>query len=127
MNKLIKPFYRISIILISLYFSLAFILAQFFGLDVMTNFYFIPIEFGFWLFCNTQGKYHCRHIRHLALSIFISDTITITDNYFDYLSVDAHNLIPLNLIFLGFMCSLISAIKHFIKVQKIKSKRNGIK
>lgn len=115
---------RITIILVAFYFLVACVLAQFFGINIITNFYIILFELIVVLYCYSEGKYHCKYLKHTALSILLADTITRLDYHFDFLSVSAHNVIPISIIILGLGTSLYKAIKHFNRVNKLKKKRN---
>lgn len=51
-----------------------------------------------------------------------SDLLTRLDNSFNFLSVTAHNLIPIGILALGIGISITLAIRHFYKVMKLQSK-----
>lgn len=114
---------RITIIFISLYFIYSCYLAQYKGVDVLDDWYSVLLLAIIVIYSFSEGKYHCRYIKFLAVSILISDTLTRLDNAYNFLSVTAHNLIPIFVIALGITVSLILAIHHFYKVTKLKRKR----
>lgn len=111
---------RITLITTSLYMLSSLILAHSIGVDIMDDWYVLFFEAVCVVYCYSEGKYHCKHMRHLSLAILLSDLITRTDNYFDYLSVNAHNIIPSCIITFGFTYTCCSAIHHFYKVRKLK-------
>lgn len=111
---------RITLITTGLYMLSSLILAHSIGVDIMDDWYVLFFEAVCVVYCYSEGKYHCKHMRHLSLAILLSDLITRTDNYFDYLSVNAHNIIPSCIMTFGFAYTCCSAIYHFYKVRKLK-------
>lgn len=114
---------RITIILTSIYFLFSFAVAQYVGEDILYDYYAILFELCVVVYAYSEGKYHCKHLKHLTLAIFLTDTLTRFDNTFDFLTVSQHNLIPIGILSLGILASTISAIRHFYKVKKIKNGR----
>lgn len=117
-----KFFVRLTIIGVAIYFLIAYIMAQFFCIDILTNTYTLMFELCVVIYTFSEGKYHCRQIRYLALSILTCDTITRIDYLFDFMSITAHNVIPIIILTIGICISLFQAISHFIKVRKLKRK-----
>lgn len=115
---------RITIIGVAIYFLITFFVAQFFGVNIFSNFYIVFFELITVLYCYAEGKYHCKFIKHTALAILISDTVTRLDCAFNFLSTSAHNLLVIFIIVIGGTTSVASAIKHFNRVNKLKKKRN---
>mgnify|MGYP003288146527 CR=1 FL=1 len=115
-----KLLVRLTVTFTAIYFVLSYIFAQFFYVDILTPLYNIPFELCVVVYSFSEGKYHCKYIKYTALAILVSDVVTQTDNMYNYLTIDAHNYIPLILIILSVFVSCIMAIKHFIKVIKIK-------
>lgn len=113
---------RITTILVAIYFVLSYILAQFFGIDVLDYCYTLLFELIVVICSFSEGRYHCRYLKTTMLGIFFADLTTHLDYFFDFLSVTAHNLIPLSFVTLGVTCSVYLAISHFIKVRKLKRK-----
>jgi hypothetical protein len=62
-------------------------------------------------------------MKYTALSILLADTLTRLDYMFDFMSVDAHNLIPIAILAIGIGTSVTKAFIHFYQVLKIKHKR----
>lgn len=115
---------RITIVGVALYFIVAFITAQLFGVNIFYDFYVIFFELIVVFYTYEEGRYHCRFLKHTALAIFLADTITRLDYRFNFLSVLAHNAIPITILAIGLGISLFKAIKHFHKVNKLKRQRN---
>jgi hypothetical protein len=65
-------------------------------------------------------------MKYTALSIFLADTLTRLDYIFDFMSVSAHNLIPIGILALGIGTSITKAIMHFVRVMKLKKKKNYV-
>lgn len=65
-------------------------------------------------------------MKFTALSVFLADTLTRLDYIFDFMSVTTHNLIPIGILALGIGISITKAIMHFVRVMKLKIKRNYV-
>lgn len=108
--------------IVAVYFVVSYILAQM-GIDILRYTYTILFELCVVSYTFCGGKFHCRYIRWLALSLLVSDIISHTDYYFDYIPVGIYNLIPLFIIIVGMVTSTTLAFHHFYKVNKIKKLR----
>lgn len=117
MNKFLV---RITIALVALYLVLMFILAQFFGVNIATNMYILLFELCVVVYTFSEGKYHCKYMKYTALSILLADTLTRLDYMFDFMSVTAHNLIPIGILAIGIGTSITKAFIHFYRVIKLK-------
>ena len=115
---------RITIVFMALYLVLSFIIAQFFFIDILGNWYIVMFETCVVIYCFSEGKYHCEYLKFSALSLLVVDTLTRLDNTFNFLSVDAHNLIPIAILALGIGTSITLALRHFYKVNQLRNKRN---
>ena len=115
---------RITIVFMALYLVLSYIIAQFFFIDILGNWYIVMFETCVVVYCFSEGKYHCKYLKYSALSLLVVDTLTRLDNTFNFLSVDAHNLIPIAILTLGIGTSITLALRHFYKVNKLRNKRN---
>lgn len=111
---------RITIVFVSLYFIISHIVAQCLGLDIVHDFYVLLFELCVVVYAYSEGKYHCKHIKHTALAILLSDTLTRLDNTYNFLSVNEHNLIPIVILAVGMSVSIISALHHFYRVIKLR-------
>lgn len=117
---------RVTLIFTSIYFLLSFYVAQMFGVDLIVNYYVIPFELCVVVYCFSEGKYHCRFIKYLALSIFLTDSISFLDNSLNFLSVSEHNEICFVIISTGIGVTLYKAIEHYYDVVRIKQKRKKL-
>lgn len=117
MNKFLV---RITIALVALYFMLMFILAQFFGVNIATNMYILLFELCVVVYTFSEGKYHCKYMKYTALSILLADTLTRLDYMFDFMSVTAHNLIPIAMLAIGIGTSITKAFRHFYRTIKLR-------
>lgn len=115
-----KFFVRLTIVIMALSLLTSFIVAQFFGVDIMTHLYVTLPEWCIVIYCFSEGKYHCKYMKYTALGVTISDTLTRLDYVFNFLSIDAHNLIPIWIIGFCIMISLYKALKHFHRVRKLR-------
>jgi hypothetical protein len=111
---------RVTIVFTSLYLLLSYLLAQLGGIDILKDGYSILFELCVVVYAYSEGKYHCKHIKHTALAILLSDTLTRLDNTYNFLSVNEHNLIPIVILAVGMSVSIISALHHFYRVIKLR-------
>lgn len=111
---------RFTITFTAIYFILAFILGQFFGVNIFNSIYMLLFELCVVIYTFSEGKYHCKYMKYTALSILLADTLTRLDYLFDFMSVTAHNLIPIGILAIGITTSIIKAFNHFYRVLKLK-------
>ena len=116
---------RITIIITSIFMIISYLSAQLFGIDIFSDWYIVMFELCVTIYCYSDGKYHCKYIKHLSLAILSSDVITRLDNCFDFLSVFTHNIIPIMIFSVCVTITLIKAIHHFIKVRRITNGRRN--
>ena len=121
MDKVIT---RITIVLVSIYFTISYILAQFFGIDILRYSYILLFELCVVTYTFCSGKFHCRFIRWTAISILLADIVSHTDYYFDYIPLEIYNFLPLSILALGIGTSITLALRHFYKVNQLRNKRN---
>lgn len=114
---------RMTIIFTAVYMILAYIAAQFFFIDVLNDCYSLLFEVCVVVYAYSEGKYHCRHIKHLSAAILSSDVITRVDNAFDILTVTFHNMIPICLLAFAIIIIFINSLIHFYKTRKKYGKR----
>lgn len=114
---------RITVLSTSIYFVLSHLIAQIYGIDILCDLYSIPFLLIVVVYCYSEGRYHCKHIKHLSLALLLSDLLSRLDNYNNFLTTSEHNFSSLVILLLGFMASIISAICHFIRVNKVKQMR----
>lgn len=117
---------RLTLVFVAIYFLSAFLIAQYLGIDILLDFHIVPFELVTVVYCYSEGKYHCRYMKYTALSILLSDTLSRIDNHLDFLTVSAHNLIPISILALGVGTSITLAIRHFIQVTRLKNARKTI-
>jgi hypothetical protein len=118
-----KAVVRISVVSVTLYFVVAYLCAQFLGIDILNDYHSIPFEICVVVYAFSEGKYHCRYLKYTAITLPIVDLLSRLDNSYDFLSVTAHNLIPIGIIALGIATSLTLAIRHFIQVIRLRNGR----
>lgn len=121
-----KLLVRITIIIVSIYFVFTYLIAQTIGLDIQSDWYTSLFALIIAVYAHSEGKYHCRFLKYSATSLFVCDILTRLDNTYNFLSVAAHNLIPIAILALGLGISITLAIRHFIKATKLKNQRKNV-
>ena len=111
---------RLTIALVAIYFVVVFIIGQAFGINAYDNIYILLFELCVVVYTFSEGKYHCKYMKYTALSILLADTLTRLDYMFDFMSVTAHNLIPIGILAIGIGTSITKAFIHFYRVLKLK-------
>lgn len=120
MGKLIV---RLVVATTSIYFIIAFLIAQLFAIDILNDYHAVAFELCVVVYCFSEGKFHCKYMKWTAVSILLSDLLSRLDNSFNFLSISLHNLIPIAILALGIATSITLALRHFYKVNKIKRLR----
>lgn len=113
---------RVTTILVAIYFLICYTVAQLWGIDLLDYCYTLLFELIVVIYSFSEGKYHCRYLKTTIRGVFLADLSTHLDYFFDFLSVTAHNVVPITFIMLGIIMSANLAISHFIKVRKLKIK-----
>ena len=111
---------RLTIAIVAIYFVTVFIIGQAFGINAYDNSYILLFELCVVVYTFSEGKYHCKYMKYTALSILLADTLTRLDYMFDFMSVTAHNLIPIAILAVGIGTSVTKAFIHFYRVLKLK-------
>lgn len=120
MSKLVI---RLTVVGVALYLVMCYAIAMLFGIDIWSQTYYLLFELCVCLCISKQGVYHCRYIKYTAYGIFLSDSIVCIDNFTDAFPAPYLAFIPLILIVAGLLTTTTLAIKHFIRVRKIKKIR----
>lgn len=120
-----KLLVRLTIVIVSIYFVLTYLVAQTMGIDIHSDWYTSLFALIIVVYANSEGKYHCKFLKYSATSLFVCDVLTRLDNYYNFLSVDAHNIIPIAILALGLGTSITLAIRHFYRVIKLNRRKNA--
>lgn len=118
-----KLFVRLTLVVVSLYMLACFYIAQFYGEDIMDDWYSVLFGIIIAIYAFSEGRYHCRYLKYTAISLPCADAFTRIDNAYDVLSVTAHNLIPIGILALGLGTTITLAIRHFIHVNRLRNAR----
>ena len=122
---MVKLIVRLFVVFTALYFVNTYIMSWF-GVECFSDAYIVIAEFAICVVMSSQGKYHCKYLRHTAYGLTASDSITRIDNAFDILSVDASIILPLSIVMCSISVSFVLALIHYYKVLKLKSKKHDI-
>lgn len=115
---------RMTIVTVTIYQIVAYLIAELTGIDISSNLYTLLFELCVVVYTFSEGKYHCKYMKYTALSILLADTLTRLDYMFDFMSVTAHNLIPIGILAIGIGTSITKAFIHFYRVMKLKHYHN---
>lgn len=117
-----KVVVRLVVAISSVYFLLAFAVAQIYGIDILNDYHSLAFELCVVVYCYSEGKYHCRYIKYSALAILLSETLSRLDNTLNFLSITAHNLIPIGILAIGMAMTITLAFRHFYKVIRLNER-----
>ena len=120
-----KLFVRLFVLFTALYLIHTYIMAWL-GLECFSDAYIVMAELAICVVMSSQGKYHCKYLRHTAYGLTASDCITRIDNAFDILGVEASIILPLSLVMSSVTISFVLALRHYYRVLKLKSNKNDI-
>lgn len=109
-----------TIVTVTIYQIIAYLIAQLFRVNIMYGNHILLFELCVVVYTFSEGKYHCKYMKYTALSILLADTLTRLDYMFDFMSVTAHNLIPIGILAIGIGTSITKAFIHFYRVIKLK-------
>ena len=114
---------RITILIVAIYFLASYFVAFFWGVDIFRYTYILLFELCVVCYTFLNGKYHCKYIRWTAASILVCDSLSHADYYFNFLSVNELFFSSIVVLSSGMMASTISAVRHFLRVNKAKQMR----
>lgn len=111
---------RASIVAVAAYLILCYAVSTVFGIDIWSQTYYLLFELCLCFCVSAQGKYHCKYIRWTMYGIFLQDCIVCADVYLDFMPCNWFVIVPPAIIALGLLTTLTLAIRHYIKVKKLK-------
>lgn len=117
MSKLII---RITVIGVAIYLILCYLFAIFFNDNLWSQTYYLLFELCVCLCISKQGVYHCKYIKYTAYGILLSDCVVCLDNTYNLIPTNVMSLLPPLIISFGLFTTTMLAIKHYIRVHKIK-------
>lgn len=111
---------RFTVVSVAIYLILCYLIGLLLQVEIWSQTYYLLFELCTCLCISKQGVYHCKFIKWTAYSILASDTIVCIDNLFDVFPVNFMVLIPPSIIAVGLLATTTLAIRHFIRVQRLK-------
>ena len=111
---------RLTIIMVALYLIMCYVVEFTSHINIWSQTYYILFELCTCLCISKQGVYHCKFIKWTAYSILASDSLVCVDNIFDVFPVNFMVLIPPAIIAIGLLTTTTLAIRHFVRVQRLK-------
>ncbi len=86
------------------------------GISVFNDSYKVLLEYCLYVQANSDKKYNCRYMRFLALSLFISELISVLDMQYDFMPQGYFSLVVLAAIWtIGIITTIVLGIRHFRK------------
>ncbi|MBQ3990483.1 MAG: hypothetical protein II630_06535, partial [Bacteroidales bacterium] len=117
-----KLLIRLTVVGVAAYLVICYITDILFGTEIWSQAYYLLFELCVCLCISKQGVYHCKYIKYTAYGIFFSDLIVCIDNETNAFPVPFMAFIPPILIIVGLLTTTILAIRHYIKVRKLKNR-----
>lgn len=111
---------RFTVVSVAIYLILCYLIGLIFQVEIWSQTYYLLFELCTCLCISKQGVYHCKFIKWTAYSILASDSLVCVDNIFDVFPVNFMVLIPPAIIAIGLLTTTTLAIRHFIRVQRLK-------
>ena len=121
---------RFSILALNIYIFIVLLFA-FNGIDISSYDYIFTNSLLFGVVLTTlvhaQGRYLCKWIRFMCYDLMIIPSINFIDAKY-YIFVNAEDCIYLycSIVSISVLITLFLAIRHFIKVQKLKSNKRRL-
>ena len=111
---------RLSVIFVAVYLILCYVVEMLFDINIWSQTYYLLFELCTCLCISKQGVYHCRFIKYTAYGIFFSDILVCANNTFDFMPINWTAYVPPIIISIGLLTTTTLAIRHFIRVQRLK-------
>ena len=124
-QEMAKLAVRLFVVFTALYFVQTYMMAWS-GVECFSDAYIVFAEIAICFVMSSQGKYHCKYLKHTAYGLTASDCITRIDNALDILSVEASIILPLSIVMCSISVSFVLALRHYYRVLKLKSKKHDI-
>ena len=124
-QEMAKLAVRLFVVFTAVYFVQTYIMAWI-GEECFSDAYIVFAEIAICFVMSSQGKYHCKYLKHTAYGLTASDCITRIDNAFNILSVEASIILPLSIVMCSVVISFVLALRHYYRVLKSKSKHHEI-
>lgn len=115
-----KIIIRFTIVGVAIYLFACYAAAVLFGINIWSQSYYLLFELCVCLCISEQGVYHCKFIKWTAYGILASDALVWADQAFDLFPVSVMVMVPPSIIAFGLSITTTLAIKHYIKVRKLK-------
>lgn len=115
-----KLFIRLTVLFVAIYMVICHIAAVVWQINLWSHTYTVLFEICVCLCITAQGKYHCKFMRWTAYAITLNDALLSADEMFDFIPYSLIIVLPIIIITLGLLTTTTLAIRHYIKVRKIK-------
>ena len=108
-REMAKLAVRLFVVFTAVYFVQTYIMAWI-GEECFSDAYIVFAEVAICIVMSSQGKYHCKYLKHTAYGLTASDCITRIDNAFDILSVEVSIILPLSIVMCSVAISFVMAM-----------------
>lgn len=115
-----KFFIRIVVLFVAIYMIICHIAAVLWQVNLWSHTYTVLFELCLCLCISAEGKYFCKFIRWTAYAITLNDAIISADELFDFMPYSIASVLPFIIIALGILTTTTLAIKHYIRVKRLK-------
>lgn len=115
-----KLFIRLTVLFVAFYMVICHIAAVVWQINLWSHTYTVLFEICVCLCITAQGKYHCKFMRWTAYAITLNDALLSADEMFDFIPYSLIIVLPIIIITIGLLTTTTLAIRHYIKVRKIK-------
>jgi len=115
-----RLFVRMTVILVAVYLIVCYLTTAVFRTDIWRQVYYLMFELCVCLCLTAQGAYHCKYIRWTAYGIFVEDCVSTSDTFFDYIPDNIMAVVSPTILTIGLAAATVLAIRHYIKVRRIK-------
>lgn len=122
-----KLFVRLTVLFVAIYMVVCHIAAVVWQINLWSHTYTVLFEICVCLCITSQGKYHCKFIRWTAYAITLNDTLLSADEMFDFIPYSLAIVLPFIIIAIGLLTTTTLALRHYIKVRKLKNRGRLIK
>ena len=115
-----KLIIRFTILLTAVYLIVCYLIFYLWLVNIWRQAFYLLFELCVCLCISKQGTYHCKYIKWTAYAILMQDCIVCTDVLWNYMPDNWLAVLPPAIILSGLAITTTLAVRHYIKVQRLK-------